>query len=109
MSREDNGLQKAISRLSGAEGTIHLAEMEATPSRQQSQALKASTDSSEDLAKDSLEKDDGPAVVEGDLEAGKAFELTDQTLVSGMNPPGSFCSFCDTKVSEAAATVFGWC
>jgi hypothetical protein len=83
MSREDNGLQKAISRLSGAEGTIHLAEIEPTASRQQARALGTFTDSSEDLAKDSLDKNDGPTVVDGDLEAGKAFELTDQTLVSG--------------------------
>lgn len=82
MSREDNGLQKAISRLSGAEGTIHLAEIEETPSRRQARTLDAADDSNEDISKDVLDKEDTPAAVEGDLEAGKAFELTDQTLVS---------------------------
>lgn len=83
MSREENGLQKAISRLSGAEGTIHLAELQEAPSRKQAQTLETAATSSEDVSKDSMDKAEVPAVVEGDLEAGKTFELTDQTLVSG--------------------------
>lgn len=82
MSREDNGLQKAISRLSGAEGTIHLAGLEETPSRRQARTIDTAADSTEDISKEVFDKEDAPAVAEGDLEAGKAFELTDQTLVS---------------------------
>ena len=93
MSRHENDLHHAISRLSGAEGTIHLAEMEETPSRQQARTTKEGDDLveedlvEEDLEKDSLDKTENPTVVEGDLEANKAFELTDQTLVSGTHPP----------------------
>lgn len=86
MSRHENDLHKAISRLSGAEGTIHLAEMEETSSRQQTRIVRESEELEEEDGKDSLDKTEGPAVVEGDLEANKAFELTDQTLVSGTHP-----------------------
>lgn len=84
MSRQGNELHKAISRLSGAEGTIHLAEMQESSSREQERDLVDSDDfDKEEVGKDSLDKANGPAVVGGDLEANKAFELTDQTLVSG--------------------------
>lgn len=88
MSRHENDLHKAISRLSGAEGTIHLAEMQETPSRQQARTVRETEElEEEDVGKDSLDKTEGPAVVEGDLEANKTFELTDQTLVSGTHLP----------------------
>jgi hypothetical protein len=83
MAIDENSLslQKAASRLSGGgAGSIYLAE-----TRGDGAALGAldrpSEDETEDQLDDKLPKE---TASEADLEANKKFELTDQTLVSGI-------------------------